>query len=450
MTRRTAKYSALNPASALAMLDTRGPRTIVSAKGCRLVDADGHSLIDGCAGLWCSNLGHGREDLAETLRDTTLNLDYYHTFNAHANPAQTELAQRLVAMAPGDLARVFFGCTGSDANDSAIKLAWYYHAGRGQGQKRKIIARNQGYHGSTLASASLTCLPGFHRDFHLPLDFVRHADCAHYYRYARPGESQEQYSARLADELERLVQKEGADSIAAFIGEPVMGAGGVIPPPEGYWDRVQQLCRKHDILLIADEVVCGFGRTGHPFGSHRHAITPDIMTAAKGLTAGVFPMSATFVSSAVYKVIRRQSDKIGHFAHGFTYSGHPLGAALALKCLDILEQEQLAMRATRMGAHLQACLHEALGAHPHVGEIRSAGLLAGVQIVQDRDDRSLYEDAAKAPKEIAEACYRAGVIVRPLPSVGTLAMSPPLVISKGEIEQMVDTLARAINKHRFP
>ena len=450
MARQAAAYRVLNPSSALAILDTRGPRTMVSARGCRLVDADGHSLIDGCAGLWCSNLGHGREDLARTLHDAARNLDYYHTFNAHANPAQTELARRLVAMAPGDLARVFFGCSGSDANDSAIKLAWYYQAGRGRGQKRKIIARRQGYHGSTLASASLTCLPNFHRDFHLPLDFVRHTACAHHYRYAEPGESEQQYSARLGAELEQLVEREGADSIAAFIGEPMVGAGGAIPPPHGYWERVQQLCKKHDMLLIADEVVCGFGRTGYPFGSHRYAIRPDLMTAAKGLTAGMFPMSATFVSDAVYRVLRRQSDKIGSFAHGFTYSGHPLGAALALKCLDILEAEQLVERAAGMGAHLQQCLHEALDGHPHVGEIRCAGLLAGVQLVQDRDRRALYEDSARAPMEIAEACYRAGVIVRPLPSVGTLALSPPLVIGKDDLERLVDTLARAINNHRFP
>jgi L-2,4-diaminobutyrate transaminase len=342
------------------------------------------------------------------------------------------------------MSKVFFGNSGSDANDTQVKLVWYYNNLRGQPRKKKIVARLQGYHGSTVASASLTGLPMFHRAFDLPIPNILHAAAPYHYRHAAPGMSEEAYAASLAAELDALIEREGPDTVAAFIAEPIMGAGGVLTPPRTYFERVQAVLRKHDVLMIADEVICGFGRLGRLFGSHVYDIDPDLVTVAKGLTSGYFPLSAVVLSEKVWSVLQAGSPEVGAFAHGFTYSGHPVGAAAAMANLDILLGEDLVGNAARVGAYLQARLREQVGAHPLVGEIRGVGLIAGVELVADRATRQPFDPAAKVGQRVAARCLEDGLIVRALPVGHVLALSPPLCITREQVDQVVDGLDRGI------
>lgn len=418
------------------MLQT-GPRRMASAKGTRVTDDRGHELIDGTAGLWCVNIGHGREEIAQTLAEASRNLDYFHTFGGFSNAAQEKLGDRLVAMAPGDLNHVFFGSSGSDANDTIVKIVWHYNNLRGRPNKKQIVSRWGSYHGTSISTASLTGLKGFHDQFDLPIARILHTECPHAYRFAKDGEDEQAFSARLVETFKQLIHDQGADSIAAFIGEPVLGAGGVVPPPAGYWAGIEQVCRENEILLIADEVVCGYGRTGSDFGSQTYDIKPDLMATAKGLTSGIFPMSAAFLTDEIWEVLREGSQKLGGFSHGYTYSGHPIGAAVANTVLDIYAREGLAENARKVGAHLMSRLQAELGDHPHVGEIRGVGLLGAVQLVEDKPSRKLFDPARKIPAAVAEAAYAAGLIVRPLPSIGALAFSPPLTLTLAEADEIV-------------
>ena len=436
----------LHPASSIVALEAQGPRIMDSAHGIYIRDESGQQLIDGIAGLWCSNLGHNRPEIAATLAEAAQKLDYFHTFNGHSNDAQIQLAQRLIAKAPGELSHVFFGCSGSDANDTLIKIAWQYQIIRGKTQKRKIISRWQSYHGTSISTASLTGLKSFHKAFNLPLDFAVHSDCPFYYANAKAGESETEYTTRLLANLERLIIDEGAENIAAFIGEPIMGAGGVITPPQGYWQGVQAICKRYDILLIVDEVVCGFGRTGKNFGSEHYQIQPDLMTTAKGLTAGVFPMSAAFVSKKIHDVLRQASDELGGFAHGYTYSGHPLGAAVANQVLDIMEAENIVENAAQVGGYLHQCLNQALTDNLHVGEIRGEGLLAGIQLMANADEKAFLDPQQKIAAKVSQICYQHGLIIRPLPTVNSLALSPPLVLTRTQVDQIVDKVLLGINQ----
>ncbi len=427
----------LYPASSISAMLQTGPRRMASAKGTRVTDDRGHELIDGTAGLWCVNIGHGREEIAQTLAEASRNLDYFHTFGGFSNAAQEKLGDRLVAMAPGDLNHVFFGSSGSDANDTIVKIVWHYNNLRGRPNKKQIVSRWGSYHGTSISTASLTGLKGFHDQFDLPIARILHTECPHAYRFAKDGEDEQAFSARLVETFKQLIHDQGADSIAAFIGEPVLGAGGVVPPPAGYWAGIEQVCRENEILLIADEVVCGYGRTGSDFGSQTYDIKPDLMATAKGLTSGIFPMSAAFLTDEIWEVLREGSQKLGGFSHGYTYSGHPIGAAVANTVLDIYAREGLAENARKVGAHLMSRLQAELGDHPHVGEIRGVGLLGAVQLVEDKPSRKLFDPARKIPAAVAEAAYAAGLIVRPLPSIGALAFSPPLTLTLAEADEIV-------------
>ena len=340
--------------------------------------------------------------------------------------------------------RVFFGLSGSDANDTQVKLVRYYNNLRGRAEKKKIISRHGAYHGVSLASASLTGLPAFHHAFDLPMDGVLFTTAPHHYRNAKPGESEEEFSQRLADELEALIAREGADTVAAFIAEPVMGAGGVIPPPRGYFERIQPILTQHDILFIADEVICGFGRLGSWFGSGHYGLQPDLISMAKGLTSGYFPLSAVVVSEEVWSVLEAGSEEVGVFAHGYTYSGHPVGAAVALANLDILESENLVENAARVGSYLQDAVRGALEDHPNVGEIRGEGLIMAVEFVADRASKEPFDPALGIQKEVAAEAARQGLIVRALPSAGAaVALSPPLCLTEAEADQITEILAKA-------
>ncbi|SDD52040.1 L-2,4-diaminobutyrate transaminase [Kordiimonas lacus] len=439
------KQKILHPATSICALEADGPRKIADAQGIHVTDADGHKAIDGIAGLWCANVGHGRAEIADAMRDAALKLDYFHTFGGHTNDMQEALADELIAMAPEGLSHVFFGCSGSDANDTLVKIAWQYNAMRGKPEKRKIISRWQAYHGTSISTASLTGLKSFHKAFGLPLDFVKHTDFPHFYSQAEDGEDETAFSARLLSRLEQLIEEEGADTIASFIGEPIMGAGGVVTPPEGYWQGIQDICRRNDILIIADEVVCGYGRTGHNFGSGLYGIKPDMMATAKGLTAGIFPMSAAFISHEIHDVMRTASRKLGGFSHGYTYSGHPVGAAVALKVLEIMKREQLVENAATTGAYFHQQLREAFKGHAHVGEIRGAGLVAAIQLMADADSKTFLDPTRKLAAKVSEECYRRGLVTRPLPTMSSLALSPPLTLARGDVDDIVEITKAGID-----
>jgi 4-aminobutyrate--pyruvate transaminase len=418
-----------------------GPLVMESGHGVYVRDDQGKEYIEGLAGLWSVAVGFGEPRLVEAAARQMAKLPYYHSFSGKSNPPAIELSERLVKLAGGKIAKAQFTSSGSEANDFVVKLVWYFNNALGRPKKKTIVSRQRGYHGVSIVSASLTGIPNYHRDFDLPLPFVRHLTAPHFWRNALPGESEEAFSARLGEEFEALIGAEGADTIAAFIGEPLMGAGGVIPPPAGYWATMQAICRKHDILLIADEVITGFGRLGAMFGSHKYGIEPDMMVVSKGLTSSYFPLSAVLVSDPVYQAVADNSAKLGVFAHGFTASGHPVGAAVAMANLDIIEERDLVGRASGLAPQFQGRIRE-LASHPLAGEARGAGLIGGLEFVADKETKAPFEKPGAFGLRLAELCQEEGLIIR---AIGDLmAFCPPLIITEAEIDDMFDRFARAL------
>lgn len=436
--------SILHPSTNAHEFAKTGSKIIQSGKGIHLHDTDGNTLIDAVAGLWCVNVGYGRSELADAMQQAATNLSYYHTFTGMSNVPQIELAERLLALAPKQMSKVFFASGGSDGNDSLMKIVWYYHNLIGKPAKRKIISRWQAYHGTSVATASLTGLPSFHKDFNLPIDGVLHTESPDYFRHANPGESELEFSQRRANELEELILREGPDTVGAFIAEPVMGAGGVITPPEGYFATIQAVTKKYDILFIADEVVCGFGRLGKWFGSEVYGIEPDMMTTAKALTSGYFPFSASFITEKIWDVIKQGSEKYGSFAHGYTYAGHPIGAAVAMANLDIIESEKLVDQSAEVGAYFHQQLQQRFENDNFVAQIRGQGMLAAVQLMQDKDSKSFFAPSTKIAPQVTAECYKNGLIARPLPSVDSVAFSPPLVTTKADVDNIVSIFEQSL------
>jgi 4-aminobutyrate--pyruvate transaminase len=435
------KLVSLHPFTNLRKHEDKGPVVITRGRGIHVYDDQGREYIEGMAGLWCCSLGFSDERLIEAATRQLNTLPYYHGFAHKTSDIAVRAAADLLALAPGNMARVFFGTSGSDANDTAIKLVRYYNNALGRPTKKKIIARTKGYHGVSIATASLTGLPNIHAGFDLPGPGVLHTDCPHHYRHAQPGESEEAFATRLAASLEALIEREGADTIAAFIAEPVMGAGGVIVPPATYFDRVQPILKKHDILLIADEVICGFGRTGQMWGSQTYGLDPDIVVCAKALTGAYVPFSATMVSARVYEPIAEHSARLGTFGHGYTYSAHPLGAAVAIEALKIYRETDIAARVRRLAPQFQDGLRH-LAASPIVGEVRGVGLIAAVELVKDKATKAQFPAAAAVGAHFAERAHAHGLIVRPLGDA--VALCPPLIIEPGEIDEMLARFTRAL------
>lgn len=441
--------SVLHPATALSQHLADGPFVIESGQGVNITDVDGKVYLDAMAGLWCTNVGFGRAELARAAAEEMTKLGYWHTFSGASNPPQIQLADRLLALLHEGggfprASRVFFGLSGSDANDTQVKLVRYYNNLRGRPEKKKILSRQLAYHGVTLAAASLTGIPVFHKAFDLPLDGVVFLSTPHHYRYAQEGESEEAFSQRLADELEATIEREGPDTVAAMIAEPVMGAGGVLTPPRGYFERIQPILAHHDILLIADEVICGFGRLGSWFGSEHYSLSPDLMSMAKGLTSGYFPLSAAIVSEEIWSVLEAATPEVGVFAHGYTYSGHPVGAAVAMANLDIIENEGLVDNAARVGSYLRARLEDAVGAHSNVGEIRGDGLIMAVELVRDRGSKQSFDLAQGIPKLLAAECREQGLVVRPVPTGHAIAFSPPLCLTESDADRIVEIFSKSL------
>ncbi|SFY28362.1 L-2,4-diaminobutyrate transaminase [Paracoccus pantotrophus] len=424
-----------------------GPQRIISgAEGVHITDRDGNRLLDGFAGLYCVNAGYGRTEIAEAIAAQAHELAYYHAYAGHGSEASITLAKMVMDRAPKQMARVYFGLGGSDANETNVKLVWYYNNIRGLPQKKKIISRWRGYHGSGLMTGSLTGLELFHKKFDLPLAQVIHTEAPYYYRRKDAGMTEEQFSAHCAEELERLIAAEGADTIAAFIGEPVLGTGGIVPPPRGYWDAIQKVLARHDILLIADEVVTGFGRLGSMFGSDHYGMTPDIITCAKGLTSAYAPLSGSIVGQRVWDVLMQGTDEHGVLGHGWTYSAHPIGAAAGIANLRLIDELGLVENAGRVGRYLNDRMRGALGDHPNVGEIRGEGMLCAVELVRDRDTRGFFDAAEGIGGKVVAAMLRRGVIARAMPQGDIIGLAPPLCLTEAEAEVIVDATAEALRE----
>jgi L-2,4-diaminobutyrate transaminase len=425
---------------------TGSPGMIVQGSGARLTDIHGRSYIDGMAGLWCVNVGYGRPEIGETLRVHAEKLGYYHSFSSMGTDTPALLAERLIAMAPAGMSKVFYGCTGSDANDTQVKIVWYYNNVLGRPEKKKIISRNRGYHGVTVMTGGLTGLPGVHANFDLPLPMIRHTTAPHRLWEAEPGMSDEDFAQKLADDLEQLILAEGPDTVAAFIGEPIQGAGGVLVPPAGYWEKVQAVLRRYDVLLIADEVITGFGRLGQWFGSDVFGIEPDLMTVAKGLTSGYVPLSGCIVSDKVWRVLADAAPEAGIFGHGYTYSSHPLAAAVAMTNLDLIENENLVAQAASRGEFLHRRLQEELADHPLVGEVRGHALIAALEFVQERSPAKAFDPGVKVAARVTRRCLELGLITRALPASDAISFAPPFVVSEEELDELVRTTRRAVDE----
>ncbi len=432
----------LHPFTNLAAHEERGPLILEKGDGIYVSDTDGNRYIEAMAGLWCTALGFSETRLAQAAMEQMNRLPYYHGFAHKSNSAVADLAEKLISLAPASMSRAFFGCSGSEAVDTAIKMVRYYANATGRPDKIKIIAREQAYHGVTLAGSSLTGLGPVHRDFGLPLDFVLRTGCPNYYRFSEDGENEAAFAARRVRELEELIAREGADTIGAFIAEPVMGAGGVIMPPPGYFAGVQDVLKKNDILFIADEVICGFHRTGNPWGAQTYGLTPDIITCAKQLSSGYAPISAVLVNDPVYEAIRDNSGRIGIFGHGFTYSGHPLCAAVALRTLEIYEEDAIADHVAQVTPVFARGI-EGLRDHPLVGEARSVGLIGGFEIMRDGSARQPFEAQTGIMAKIMAFAEARGVITRAV--VDTLAICPPLIITAEEIEETLKRYRLALD-----
>jgi 4-aminobutyrate---pyruvate transaminase len=433
----------LHPATNLRTVQKEGPLVITRGDGVYVYDDEGRRYLEGMAGLWCASLGFSERRLADAAYRQMCGLPFYHSFAGKVPAIATELAERLIGIAPAGMGKVLFANSGSEANDTAIKLAWYVNNALGRPQKKKIISRQRAYHGVTIATGSLTGLAFAHEDFDLPIARILHTDCPHYYRGAQPGESEEAFAARLADSLERLILREGPDTVAAFFAEPVMGAGGVIVPPATYFARIQPILKKYEILFVVDEVICGFGRTGNMFGTQTFDLRPDIMTLAKALSAGYQPIAASLLTNELYEILLRQSDKLGIFGHGYTYSGHPVPAAVALETLKIYEERDIVAQVRRVGPRMQEGIRS-YADHPLIGEARGIGLIGAVEVVRDKATKQSFDPKAGVAAYLVRRAQHHGAILRNMPG-DIVAFSPPLIISETEIDEMLGCFGKALD-----
>ncbi|MCY4158210.1 MAG: aminotransferase [Bacteroidetes bacterium] len=433
--------SVLHPFTSLG---SHRPVIITHGEGVWVYDEHGNRYLEGVAGLWSASLGFSEQRLADAAFEQLQKLPYMHMFASASHPAGISLAKELLRIAPVPMAKVFFANSGSEAVDSAVKMVWYYNNALGRTEKKKIIARRDAYHGSLIASASLTGLPRNHKLFDLPLSRFLHTSKPHYFRFAEEGESEKEFSERLAAELEDQIIDEGPETVAAFIAEPIMGVGGVIIPPEGYFDAIQRVLKKYDVLLLADEVICGFGRTGNMWGSQTVGMEPDILITAKALSASYLPISAVMVNQKIYDTLESGSDQVGFFAHGMTYSGHPVSAAVALKCLNIYEEDDILENVRTIGAQLQEKLRQRVAPHALVGEVRGSGMVAGVELVAVKGEEYIpFPSSFKMGMRVRAEAMRRGLILRAMGD--TLGISPPLIINEKEVEFLVSTLCESLD-----
>jgi 4-aminobutyrate--pyruvate transaminase len=435
--------SVLHPYTNLKKHEETGPLVIARGEGVWVYDNAGNGYIEGLAGLWSTSLGFGEERLVEAAARQMRELPYYHGFASKSHMPMIDLAERLKELAPLPMSHVFFANSGSEATDTVVKLVWYYNNALGRPEKKKIISRMKAYHGVTVASASMTGLPYNHRDFDLPIKNIIHTDCPHYYHFGEAGESEEDFATRMAANLEKLILDEGPDTVAAMIGEPIMGAGGVILPPATYWEKVQAVLEKYDVLLIADEVICGFCRTGNMFGSETYGMRPNMMTMAKALSSSYLPISAVMIDEKVYAAVRDNSGQIGTFGHGYTYSGHPVPAAVALETLKIYEERDVLGHVRAMAPRLQEGIR-GFADHPLVGEVRGTGLIGAVELVKDKATRENFDASHAVGAYCMGRAQQHGLLIRALPG-DAVAVCPPLVVKEDEIDMIIERFGKALD-----
>jgi L-2,4-diaminobutyrate transaminase len=419
-------------------------RVMAGGEGVTIWDTSGRKSLDAFAGLYCVNVGYGRQKIADAIAAQAKSLAYYHAYVGHSTDASIRLSKMIIDRAPKGMSRVYYGLSGSDANETNIKLIWYYNNVLGRPEKKKIISRWRGYHGSGVMTGSLTGLAGFHNAFDLPRAPILHTEAPYYYRREDRSLSEEQFAQYCADQLEKLILAQGPETIAAFIGEPVLGTGGIVPPPKTYWQKIQAVLKKYDILLVADEVVTGFGRLGSMFGSDHYGIEPDLITIAKGLTSAYAPLSGVIVGEKMWKVLVEGSDKLGPIGHGWTYSAHPICAAAGVANLELIDEMGLVKNAGETGAYFRGELAKAVGGHKNVGEVRGEGMLAAVEFVEDRDDRTFFDPAKKIGPQVAAALAERGVIGRAMPQGDILGFAPPLCLTQEEADIVVAKTAEAV------
>ncbi|MEX3008000.1 aminotransferase [Hoeflea sp. TYP-13] len=432
----------LHPYTPLHKLKETGALVVERGEGVFIYDTQGNEYIEGMSGLWCAGLGFGDQELIEAATEQLKTLPYYHLFAARGTEPAIELAEKLKELAPVPISKVFFTSSGSEANDTQVKLAWYYNNARGKPKKKKIISRNKAYHGVTIMSASLTGLPGNHDGFDLPVDGVLHADCPHYYRYGLEGESEAEFTARMASSLRELIEREDPDTIAAMIAEPVMGAGGVVTPPEGYFAAIKPILDEYDIMLIDDEVINGFCRTGNWWGCQTHDMVPTTISAAKQLTAAYAPLGAVMVPEEIYQGYVDHSAQLGTFGHGFTYGGHPLGCALGVKAIEIYHKRDILGHVRGLMPLFEKRMM-ALADHPLVGEARLSGLVGGLELVADKETKRSFAPAQGVAAKTSAFLEKRGAILRPLGD--TIALCPPMIIREDELNTLFDRLEAALD-----
>jgi len=433
----------LHPFTNLKTHEEDGPFIIDHGSGIHVTDENGKTYIEGMSGLWCTSLGFSEQRLIDAAAHQMSVLPYNQTFLGRSHTTTIDLAERLLSLSPSPMSKILFANSGSEANDTAVKLVWYYNNAHGRPEKRKIIGRLNGYHGTTIATTSLNGIPSLHQDFNLPIADILHTDCPHHYRFAEPGETEEEFSSRLAENLERLILDEGPDTVAAFIAEPVMGVGGVIIPPKTYFQKVQAVLRKYEVLFIVDEIICGFGRTGNMFGSETFGLQPDLMCCAKALSSAYLPISATFIPEPIYRAMVAESEKIGVFGHGFTYSGHPVTAAVALETLDIYEERNLVGHVKNIAPRFQE-IFQSMADRPLVGEARGVGLMAAIELVANKASKQAFDPSMKVGTYLMMRAREHGLIVRAIGDI--VVCAPPLIISEDEIDELGKRFHRALEE----
>lgn len=412
-------------------------RIITGGEGVYIHDRDENRLLDAFAGLYCVNVGYGRTEISDAIAAQAKELSYYHSYVGHGTEASITLAKMIIDRAPDNMSRVYFGLTGSDANETNIKLVWYYNNVLGRREKKKIISRWRGYHGSGLMTGSLTGLSLFHNQFDLPFSQVLHTEAPYYYQRQDRNLTEQEFSNDCAAKLESMILEEGADTIAAFIGEPMLGTGGLVPPPAGYWKAIQAVLKKYDILLIADEVVTGFGRLGSMFGSNHYDMQPDIITIAKGLTSAYAPLSGSIVSDKVWKVLEDGTDKFGPIGHGWTYSAHPICAAAGVANLALIDKLDLVTKAQTHGDYFNRAMENALSDHAQVGDIRGEGMTCAVELIKDKDQHIGFDASQKMGPAVVAAMLSRGVIARAMPQGDIIGFAPPLCLAEAEADMIV-------------
>lgn len=433
----------IHPYTNLDAFRTSGPMIIERGEGIHVWDADGRKYIEGMAGLWCTSLGYSEQELIDAATEQMKQLPFTHVFGGKSHERAADVAEKLKAIAPHKASKVLFCGSGSEANDQQMKLVWYYNNALGRPKKKKFISRIRGYHGVTVASASLTGLPNNHRDFDLPIAGVLHADCPHYYRFAEPGETEQEFSTRLAENLEKMIIEEDPDTVAAFIAEPIMGAGGVVLPPEGYFEKIQAVLKKYDIYFIADEVICGFGRTGNMFGSQTYGIKPDSISVAKALSSAYVPIAAVTVGEEMYQAMLDESKKIGTFGHGFTYTAHPVAAAVAAKTLEIYEKRNIVGHVRSVAPRFEERMAK-LGEHALVGDARAKGLIGAVELVAEKSSKTNFDAKVGIGAMLQRACEANGLILRAIGD--TVAFCPPLIVKESDVDDLFDRAEKALEE----